>query len=104
MNLEPGVVETPLLQEDTDAGNTDKVDGGGVSSSPEPLPEPVPSKLNLRLQVRYVEGCVITPRAHARARGYVIGRGVYIYILYIVCTFFWNQSFIFQNTHFQKSL
>ena len=54
MNLEPGVVETPLLQEDTDAGNTDKVDGGGVSSSPEPLPEPVPipaSKLNLRLQV-----------------------------------------------------
>ena len=27
--------------------------------------------------------CIITPRAHARARGYVIGRGVYIYI-YIV--------------------
>ena len=25
---------------------------------------------------------VITPRAHARARGYVIGRGVYIYIIY----------------------
>ena len=23
---------------------------------------------------------IITPRAHARARGYVIGRGVYIYI------------------------
>ena len=29
---------------------------------------------------------VITPRAHARARGYVIGRGVHI--LYIVWTFF----------------
>ena len=26
---------------------------------------------------------IITPRAHARARGYVIGRGVYI-LLYIV--------------------
>ena len=24
---------------------------------------------------------IITPRAHARARGYVIGRGVYIYIV-----------------------
>ena len=24
--------------------------------------------------------CIFTPRAHARARGYVIGRGVYIYI------------------------
>ena len=29
-------------------------------------------------------GCIITPRAHARARGYVIGRGVYIYINYIL--------------------
>ena len=26
---------------------------------------------------------IFTPRAHARARGYVIGRGVY-YILYII--------------------
>ena len=24
---------------------------------------------------------IFTPRAHARARGYVIGRGVYIYIV-----------------------
>ena len=35
---------------------------------------------------------LITPRAHARARGYVIGRGVYIlfvyYILYISLHFF----------------
>ena len=23
-------------------------------------------------------GAIVTPRAHARARGYVIGRGVYI--------------------------
>ena len=29
---------------------------------------------------------VSTPRAHARARGYVIGRGVYI-IYIVVCTF-----------------
>ena len=39
MNLEPGVVETPpfvLLQEETDAGNTEEVDGGGANSSPEP--------------------------------------------------------------------
>ena len=51
---------------------------------------------------------IITPRAHARARGYVIGRGVYILyiycILYIVWTFFWNQSFISKNTHFERSI
>ena len=45
---------------------------------------------------------VVTPRAHARARGYVIGRGVCI--LYISLHFFWNQSFISQNTHFQRSI
>ena len=44
---------------------------------------------------------VITPRAHARARGYVIGRGVHIYIVW---TFFWNQSFISKNTHFEMSI
>ena len=43
----------------------------------------------------------ITPRAHARARGYVIGRGVHIYIVW---TFFWNQSFISKNTHFEMSI
>ena len=37
--------------------------------------------------------CVITPRAHARARGYVIGRGVYIYILYISLHFFLEPIF-----------
>ena len=26
------------------------------------------------------KACLITPCAHARARGYVIGRGVYLYI------------------------
>ena len=31
---------------------------------------------------------VVTPRAHARARGYVIGRGVYIYIVYKSGLFF----------------
>ena len=31
---------------------------------------------------------IITPRAHARARGYVIGRGVYIYIVYKSALFF----------------
>ena len=43
-------------------------------------------------------GPIITPRAHARARGYVIGRGV------LVWTFFWNQSFISKNTHFEMSI
>ena len=38
---------------------------------------------------------------HARARGYVIGRGVHIYIVW---TFFWNQSFISKNTHFEMSI
>ena len=46
---------------------------------------------------------IITPRAHARARGYVIGRGVYI-LLYIYLHFFWNQTFISENTHFQRSI
>ena len=39
-----------------------------------------------RLKVSVLQVCLITPRAHARARGYVIGRGVHI--LYIVWTFF----------------
>ena len=41
------------------------------------------------------------PRACA-ARGYVIGRGVYIYCKSAL--FFWNQSFISHNTHFQRSI
>ena len=45
---------------------------------------------------------LITPHAHARARGYVIGRGVYIYIVSL--DFFLDQSFISQNTHFQRSI
>ena len=45
---------------------------------------------------------VFTPRTHARARGYVIGRGVYIY--YYCLDFFWNQSFISKNTHFERSI
>ena len=44
---------------------------------------------------------LFTLRAHARARGYVIGRGVHIYIVW---TFFWNQSFISKNTHFEMSI
>ena len=41
------------------------------------------------------------PARACAERGYVIGRGVYIYILlYIVC----NQTFISQNTHFQRSI
>ena len=38
---------------------------------------------------------LITPRAHARARGYVIGRGVYISA---------KLFSIFQNTHFQTPI
>ena len=40
---------------------------------------------------------VITLRAHARARGYVIGHGVCL-------DFFWNQSLISKNTHFERSI
>ena len=67
---------------------------------------------------------IFTPRAHARARGYVIGRGVHILYIYpvracaskglcdrswcpyiIYCLdFFWNQSFISKNTHFEMSI
>ena len=36
---------------------------------------------------------IITPRAHARARGYVIGRGVYIYIIYCCLHFFLEPIF-----------
>ena len=43
---------------------------------------------------------IFTPRAHARARGYVIGRGVYYILLYISAKLF----SIFQNTHFQRSI
>ena len=49
----------------------------------------VPSKCN----------SLLTPRAHARARGYVIG----IYIIYCL-DFFWNQSFISKITHFEMSI
>ena len=51
-------------------------------------------------------GIVITPRAHARARGYVIGRGVY-YILYIylyIVIYLQGLFSIFQNTHFQTPI
>ena len=44
------------------------------------------------------------PARACAARGYVISRGVYIYIIYICLHFFWNQSFISQNTHFQRSI
>ena len=49
---------------------------------------------------------IITPRAHARARGYVIGRGVYYNIIYIViyCYISAKLFSIFQNTHFQRSI
>ena len=36
--------------------------------------------------------------AACTARGYVIGRGVYI------LAFFWNQSFISKNIHFERSI
>ena len=42
---------------------------------------------------------LITPRAHARARGYVIGRGVYYIYIYMQGLFS-----IFQNTHFQTPI
>ena len=45
---------------------------------------------------------LVTPCAHARARGYVIGRGVYI-LLYI-CKKISNFFSIFQNTHFHTPI
>ena len=49
---------------------------------------------------------IITPRAHARARGYVIGRGVYYiyiiiyYILYICKDFFYLSKYSLSDAHF----
>ena len=43
------------------------------------------------------------PACACAARGYVIGRDVYC-ILYIYQDFFWNQSFISKNTHFERSV
>ena len=47
---------------------------------------------------------IITPRAHARARGYVIGRGVYYIYIIIYCYISAKLFSIFQNTHFQRSI
>ena len=44
------------------------------------------------------------PARACAARGYVIGRGVYIIIYILLSALFWNQTFIFQNTHFQRSI
>ena len=50
------------------------------------------------------ESAIITPRAHARARGYVIGRGVY-YIFNIIYCYISARTFsIFRNTHFQTPI
>ena len=58
--------------------------------------------LSLRTKVKFSVK-VITPRAHARARGYVIGRGVY-YILYIIYisarTFFYLSKYSLSDAHF----
>ena len=35
----------------------------------------------------YGASAIITPHAHARARGYVIGRGVYIIIVVVYCMY-----------------
>ena len=47
---------------------------------------------------------IITPRAHARARGYVIGRGVYYiyyYILLYICkTFFYLSKYSLSEVYF----
>ena len=46
---------------------------------------------------------IVTPRAHARARGYVIGRGVYIYIVSLqkkFRTFFYLSKYSLSDAHF----
>ena len=64
----------------------------------------VVTTLNYNLVTTLLHPCnkvVITPRAHARARGYVIGRGVYILYIYKKISNFFS---IFQNTHFQTPI
>ena len=46
-------------------------------------------RLNCACVIHTIYSCiVITPRTHARARGYVIGRGVYILYIYKSALFF----------------
>ena len=57
------------------------------------------------LEVFHNYAVVITPRAHARARGYVIGRGVYyilyiIYYIYICKTFFYLSKYSLSEVYF----
>ena len=55
-------------------------------------------------RARMREQGVITPRTHARARGYVIGRGVYIlYIIYYYISaklFFYLSKYSLSDAHF----
>ena len=75
--------------------------GGGGGGGGGGVILPCLSKL-LIIQTR--KACVITPRACA-ARGYVIGRGVYIIIVYIKSAKKFFELFsIFQNTHFQTPI
>ena len=46
----------------------------------------------------YCSFCIFTPRAHAQARGYVIGRGVYYYIS--ARTFFYLSKYSLSDAHF----
>ena len=64
------------------------------------------SSLRCEDSIQLTRSNVITPRAHARARGYVIGRGVYIlyiyYILLYICkTFFLSFKILTFRRPFQ---
>ena len=93
--------------------------GGGGGGGYTPLPrhgQPIgpPSILpdcfisSLPVNMLRTQTCwLITPRAHARARGYVIGRGVYYiyiiiyyYILYICKTFFYLSKYSLSEVYF----
>ena len=45
----------------------------------------------------------VTPRAHARARGYVIGRGVYIIIIYNIIYYYISAKLFFYLSKYSLS-
>ena len=82
----------PYDKDDEHHANTIEGDIIGVLSSEEYLSclncKDKVSHINETIAKRNACDSIVTPCAHARARGYVIGRGVYIYIVYKSALFF----------------
>ena len=60
--------------------------------------------LRIIVPMQFIHCCCFYPACACAARGYVISRGVCPVVVSINLQFFWNQSFISQNTHFQRSI